>query len=330
MKFGLFGGPRSDDETGAAYRAGYNAYFDLVVEAEALGYYSAFLVEHHFSGMRQVSSSLNVLGHLAALTSTIRLGTAVVVLPWHNPILVAEQAATLDILSNGRFDFGVGRGYRNVEFEGFCIPIEEATERFEEAMQVIRAAFAADGRFSHHGKRWHYDNAVIEPKPLQQPHPPLWHAAGRPESLKYTAEQGYNLFLDQFQTVDVILERLAIYQQAIADCGREYDPLGVAVARALHITRNDEEREAAIVERMKMLDAMNQYGRSRDGTQKSSMVSDDNLRIASEESALMGTPDDIIARLLRMREAGVEYVLLTNATEEGLRTFSEEIMPAVA
>jgi len=330
MKFGLFGGPRASDDSGEGYRAGYNAYIELVTEAESLGYYSAFLVEHHFSGMLQVSSSLNVLAHLAALTSTIRLGTAVVVLPWHNPMLVAEQAATLDVLSNGRFDFGVGRGYRNNEFEGFCIPIEEATERFEEAMQVIRAAFASEGRFSHHGKRWHYENAIIEPRPLQKPHPPLWHAAGRPDSLAYTAREGYSLFLDQFQTVDVILERLAVYKQALADYGRDYDPLGVAVARALHITRNDEEREAAIVGRMKMLDAMNQYGRSRDGTRKSSMVSDDDLRKASEESALVGTPDDIVERLSRMRAEGVEYVLLTNATTEGLNAFSSEIMPVFA
>ena len=330
MKFGLFGGPRASDDSGEGYRAGYDSYIELVREAEALGYYSAFLVEHHFSGMLQVSSSLNVLAHLAALTSTIRLGTAVVVLPWHNPILVAEQAATLDILSNGRFDFGVGGGYRNNEFEGFCIPIEEATERFEEAMEVIRAAFASEGRFSHHGKRWHYENAIIEPRPLQKPHPPLWHAAGRPDSLRYTAREGYSLFLDQFQTVDVILERLAVYKQALADCGRDYDPLGVAVARALHITRSDEEREAAIVGRMKMLDAMNQYGRSRDGTHKSSMVSDDDLRKASEESALVGTPDAIIERLLRMRREGVEYVLLANATQEGLAAFAKEIMPALA
>jgi len=330
MKFGLFGGPRAETESGEAYRAGYQYYAEMIVEAEALGYYSNFLVEHHFSGMRQVSASLDLLAYLAARTSTIRLGTAVVVLPWHNPILVAERAATLDILSNGRFDFGVGRGYRNNEFEGFCIPIEEATERFEEAMQVIRTAFAADGRFSHHGKRWHYENAVLEPRPVQKPHPPLWHAAGRPESLRYTAEQGYSLFLDQFQTVDVILERLAVYKQALAACGRNYDPLGVAVARALHIARNDDEREAAIVGRMKMLDAMNQYGRSRDGRHKSSMVSDDDLRKASEESALVGTPDDIVARLSRMRAEGVEYVLLTNASKEGLRAFADEIMPALA
>src|SRR3954468_19226166 len=164
MKFGLFGGPRTE---------GYRAYIDAVVEAEALGYHSNFLVEHHFTGFGQVSASLNLLSYLAARTEKIRLGTAVVVLPWHNPVLVAEEAATLDLLSNGRLDFGVGKGYRPYEFSGFCIPQDEATARFDEAIDVIRRAWTSKGRFSYSGTRWHYDNIVVEPAPIQQPHPPF-------------------------------------------------------------------------------------------------------------------------------------------------------------
>ena len=192
MKFGMFGGARTAPGVDDGYHEGYHAYIDAVVEAERLGYYSNFIVEHHFSGAGQVSASLNLLSYLAAKTSQIRLGTAVVVLPWHNPVLIAEQAATLDLLSNGRFDFGVGKGYRYNEFEGFCIPIEEATERFEEAMAVIRKAWTAEGRFSYRGKHWQYENIIVEPATTQKPHPPLWLAAGRPESLQYAARNGYN------------------------------------------------------------------------------------------------------------------------------------------
>ena len=128
-----------------------------------------------------------MLAYLAAKTQHIRLGTAVVVLPWHNPVLVAEQVATLDLLSGGRVDFGVGKGYRQAEFDGFCIPIAEATERFDEAMEIIRKAWTSEGRFSHHGKRWHYDNIVVEPEPLQRPHPPLWLAAGSHDSVRRAA-----------------------------------------------------------------------------------------------------------------------------------------------
>src|SRR5438270_11986619 len=119
-----------------------------------------------------------LLAYLAARTERIRLGTAVVVLPWHNPILVAEQAATLDLLSNGRLDFGVGKGYRAYEFSGFCIPQDEATERFDEAMEVIRKAWSTQGRFSYPGKRWKFDNVSVELSPIPQPPPPLWRGAG--------------------------------------------------------------------------------------------------------------------------------------------------------
>jgi alkanesulfonate monooxygenase SsuD/methylene tetrahydromethanopterin reductase-like flavin-dependent oxidoreductase (luciferase family) len=330
MRFGIFGGARTVPGVEDGYREGYQSYIDAVIEAEALGYYSNFLVEHHFSSMGQVSASLNLLTFLAARTSTIRLGTAVVVIPWHNSVLVAEEAATPDLLSRGRLDFGIGKGYRYNEFHGFCIPIEEASERFEESMEVIRKAWTTAGRFSHHGKRWHFENVVIEPTPVQKPHPPLWLAAGKAESLEYAAREGYNLFLDQFQTLGVIYDRLRTYRKALDAAGRPYNPLGVGVARALLIVRNKAEREAAIAARSRSLEVMNAFGRSPTGDAKSSMVSDDDLRKATEDGALIGTPDEIAGRLDDMRRHGVDYVLLATAHQETLRAFAREVMPAFA
>jgi len=330
MKFGIFGGVNELPGGGESEAGSYRRYIDTVIEAERLGYHSSFLVEHHFSGTGQVSASLSLLAHLAARTTRIRLGTAVVVLPWHNPVLVAEEVATVDLLSGGRFDFGVGKGYRYNEFHGFCMAVEEAGERFEEAMAVIRKAWTTEGRFSHHGKRWHFEDIVIEPGVTQQPHPPLWLAAGRPDSLRYAAAEGYNLMLDQFQTVEVILERLDVYRQALAEVGRAYDPTGVAVARGVAVVGNEAEREAAIAQRMRMIEMMNAYGRSPDGRAKSSMVSDDDLRKAAEQGALIGTPGAIIDRLEGMRARGVGYVLLSTRNREALRAFAAEVMPAFA
>src|SRR6266542_2447386 len=146
MKFGLFGGARARGGP-AGDSDGYHHFINYVIEAERLGFSSVFLVEHHFTGFGQVSASLNLLSYLAARTERIRLGTAVVVLPWHNPVLVAEAAATLDLLSNGRLDFGVGKGYRPYEFSGFCIPQDEATARFDEAIEVIRRAWTSQAGF---------------------------------------------------------------------------------------------------------------------------------------------------------------------------------------
>src|SRR5579859_1002670 len=141
MRFGLFGGPG----TGGA---GYDAFADYAVLAEELGFASVFLTEHHFSGLGQASSPLTILAHLAGRTRTLRLGTAVTVLPWHNPITVAEQAATVDVLSNGRLDLGVGRGFRAAEFDGFEQSMDEAGARYEEALEVILRAWTQSGRWS--------------------------------------------------------------------------------------------------------------------------------------------------------------------------------------
>ncbi len=328
MKFGMFGGVRTNPGVDDGYHKGYNAYIDAVVEGERLGYYSNFIVEHHFTGAGQVSASLNLLSYLAAKTSRIRLGTAVVVLPWHNPVLIAEQVATLDLLSGGRFDFGVGKGYRHNEFEGFGIPIEEATERFEEAMTVIRKAWTSQGRFSHHGKRWQFDNIVVEPATTQKPHPPLWLAAGRTESLQYAAREGYSLFLDQFQTFEVILARLEIFRQALTAAGRTYGAMDVAVARGLFITRNEAEREAAIATRMKSQEVMNAFAFDVNQKTKSSMVSDSDLRTAAVEGLLLGTPEEIVEQLKTLEARGVGYVLLSSPAPGGLRIFAEEVMPA--
>src|SRR5436309_4460091 len=138
MQFGIFGSAQaSTQDLGPETGQGFRDYLDHAVEAEALGYRSSFLVEHHFTGWNQVSATLMLLTALAMRTSTLRLGTAVIVLPWHNPVLLAEQAATLDLISGGRFDFGVGKGYRHSEFHGFRIAPEEAEARFDEAIALM-------------------------------------------------------------------------------------------------------------------------------------------------------------------------------------------------
>ena len=253
MKFGLFGGARVSEEGPRSDSQGYASFVNYIVEAERLGYESMFLVEHHFTGIGQVSSSMSLLAYLAAKTSTIRLGTGVVVLPWHNPVLVAEQAATLDLLSNGRFDFGVGRGYRKSEFEGFGIPMEEAADRFEEAIEVIRKSFASKERFSHHGKRWNYENIVVEPPVNQKPHPPLWIGAGNLEVIRRGAREGFNLLLDQVAPIALIGERVAAFRNECERIGRPYTPDMVGVTRGYYLARTPEERSEQKARREQIL-----------------------------------------------------------------------------
>src|ERR1700689_1918922 len=175
MRFGLFGSAAARRNNGEFDSSeGFRDFIDYNVEAESLGFHSTFVVEHHFTGFGQVSATINLLTWLGARTKTLRLGTAVMVLPWHNPVLLAEQAATLDLLSGGRLDFGIGSGYRYNEFTGFQIAPEEAEARFEEAVAVMGRAWTTRQSFSHHGRFWHFEDIVVEPPPAQHPHPPLW------------------------------------------------------------------------------------------------------------------------------------------------------------
>jgi probable F420-dependent oxidoreductase len=322
MRFGLFGGARTRRAIGLGDSHGYKDFVEYVVEAERLGYHSLFMVEHHFTGQGQVSASMTLLAYLAAKTQRMRLGTAVVVLPWHNPVLVAEQAATLDLLSGGRFEFGVGKGYRASEFAGFCIPPEEATERFDEAVEVIRKAWTSGGRFSHHGRRWHYENVVVEPEPVQRPHPPLWLAAGSQDSIRRAAREGYNLLLDQLGSVDLTIERVAIFREECERAGRPYEPRMVGVTRALQMIHTEEERRAAYETRKRVVGVIGDLARG--GTRPASVEEDD--------APLLGLPEEVIARLKRLQAGGVENILLVdpNATIASLRAFADEVMPAFA
>jgi len=328
MKFGLFGGARARGGP-ADDSEGYHDFINYIVEAERLGFSSVFLVEHHFTGFGQVSASLNLLSYLAARTEKIRLGTAVVVLPWHNPILVAEQAATLDLLSNGRLDFGVGKGYRSYEFSGFCVPQDESTERFDEAMEVLRKAWTSPGRFSHHGKWWNYDNVVVEPAPIQQPHPPFWLGAGSPESIRRAARDGYNLLLDQIAPTDVIIERVRVFREECQYIGRPYDPIMVGVTRGLQIVHNEEERKKAIATRREVLKNIGDLARGP-GAERYANIKDAPDTFELDDAPLLGTPEEIIAQLKRLEAGGVENVLFAapGASVAHLRTFAEEIMPA--
>ncbi len=332
MRFGLFGSAQaqrggSDLDSGQGFRD----YIEYNVEAEALGYTSTFVVEHHFTGLGQVSASLNLLTWVAARTTTLRLGTAVIVLPWHNPVLLAEQTATIDLLSGGRLEFGVGKGYRHNEFASFCIPQEEADERFEECLALILKSWTSEQRFSHHGKHWHFEDIIVEPPTAQKPHPPIWMAAGSPDSIRKVAQRGFKLLLDQLASTADTIERFKLYKSEVEACGRRFDPMDVAVSRAFLVARSAEEKAKAVESRLAHQRRLATLSTAPGGAFKSSRSFADTLE-GSEESAMFGTPDEIAKKLNALRAGGIEHVLLNGpaGSRENLRSFARHVMPAFA
>lgn len=331
MRFGIFGGAQAGGATGAAMGQGFHDFIEFNVEAEALGFHSTFLVEHHFTGWNQVSATLTLLTWLAARTRTLRLGTAVMVLPWHNPVILAEQAATLDLLSDGRFDFGVGKGYRHTEFTGFCIPPEEAEARFDEALDVITKAWTSTQRFTHRGRFWTFDDILVEPPTKQRPHPPFWMAAGSADSIRKVAARGYNLILDQFASAQEHGERIALFRAEVEARGRSFDPLSVTVARDMYVARDEAEKEAAIARNYKARQQILKVARAPGQERGSHILAYAHDDPRANANTLIGTVDEIAERLEALRAAGVEYVIMScGGSREALRRFAREVMPAFA
>jgi alkanesulfonate monooxygenase SsuD/methylene tetrahydromethanopterin reductase-like flavin-dependent oxidoreductase (luciferase family) len=330
MRFGIFGAAHAGSpQPGAPMGQGFHDFVDFNVEAEALGYHSTFLVEHHFTGWNQVSAPLTVLTWLAARTTSLRLGTAVMVLPWHNPVLLAEQAATLDLLSGGRVDFGVGKGYRYNEFKGFAIPLEEADARFEEALDIITKAWTCKRRFSHRGRFFTFNDILVEPPTRQKPHLPIWMAAGSLSSIRRVAERGYCLILDQFLALDAVEERVALFKAERAACGAPCHPLQIALAREMQVANDEVAKDAALKRNRLYREQILSVARWPNRADGSHILAYGHAPGEVEANSLIGTPEDIMRKLEALRKAGVEYVIMNCAgSRESLRCFAHEIMPA--
>jgi alkanesulfonate monooxygenase SsuD/methylene tetrahydromethanopterin reductase-like flavin-dependent oxidoreductase (luciferase family) len=333
MRFGLFGGARTSLGEHPSDSQQLYEFVDYVTEAEELGFESVFLVEHHFIGFGQISASLNLLCYLAARTTRMRLGTAVMVLPWHNPALLVEQAATVDVLSNGRLDLGIGRGYRYSEFSGFRMSMDEAEVRYRECLAFIKQAWSAKGRFSHNGSYWNYDNVVIEPAPIQRPHPLLWIGANSDASIENAAKDGFNLLLAQHGTPEECGRKIDVFRQATEAMGRIFDPNSVGTTRAFHMAHTAAERERQHALRIRFLRNVRELSEPPPGVAASGhfrpFANADDMRTHTETDALIGTPDEIISRLKAYEAAGVQHLLLIDVggSRESLRIFGREILP---
>ena len=328
MRFGLFGSaPAKRGGPDADSGVGFRQFVDYNVEAEAMGFVSTFLVEHHFTGFGQISATLSLLTFIAARPRTLRLGTAVIVLPWHNPVLLAEQVATLDLLSQGRVDFGIGMGYRYKEFAGFAMPMEEAEARFDEALTVMLKAWTSDERWSHQGPYWRFDDVIVEPPTHQKPHPPLWMGAGSAASIKKVAALGYNLLLDQYSTVEEIVERIAIFRAEVERLGRRFDPMSVGVTRSINVLTNPADLQKAHENRIAAKRRIDRLTVRPDNLNATRVSSDETI----SASALYGTPEAIARKLETLRAGGAAYILVNcPAGAVGLRRFAQEVRAAFA
>jgi alkanesulfonate monooxygenase SsuD/methylene tetrahydromethanopterin reductase-like flavin-dependent oxidoreductase (luciferase family) len=224
MEFGYF--TLSDNHYLDNARTANQFVADITAEAiyaDTLGMHSAWIGEHHFNSLGVLSCPDLVLAYIAARTSRIRLAPAVTVLPLHHPIRVAEQWASLDLLSGGRVDFAAGRGYDNREYLPFAVSFEDNQSIFEEGLEVVRTLWEADDRITHRGKHFAFEGIRITPKPVQRPIPIYVASFSRP-SIELAARLGCGLIVAPFAAAMSYggLRQVAdLYHDACAKHGHE-------------------------------------------------------------------------------------------------------------
>jgi len=209
--------------------------------------------------------------------------------------------------------------------------MEEAEARFDECLEVMIKAWTSDAPWSHRGKYWQFEGAVVEPPTAQKPHPPIWMGSGSPGSIKKVAAHGYNLLLGQFSSLAQIAEQIALFKAEVEAGGRTFDPMSVGVARSLNVVMAAAEYEKAIETRMAGRRRVERLAQRPDAQNQVRVMSDAEVREVAEAGTLYGRPDEIAAKLQALRDVGAEYVLLNSAGGlASLRRFAHELLPVFA
>ena len=243
MKFGLF--YLFSDFGDIPQERLFAEVMEEIEHGEALGFESVWLPEHHFAIYGMLGNPLLLAAAVAQRTERMKIGTAVVVLPFQHPLRVAEDAAMVDALSGGRLLLGVGRGYQPPEFHGFDVPQGESSEMFLESFEIIKRALSGE-KFAYDGKYWKFEEPIeIFPKPLQKPHPPFYVASVSRRSLDVAARHNMSLLRSpQFSNLDAVAAAFDEYVGLLRGYVHDPDALDQPLSMRVYVAPTDEEAKA--------------------------------------------------------------------------------------
>jgi alkanesulfonate monooxygenase SsuD/methylene tetrahydromethanopterin reductase-like flavin-dependent oxidoreductase (luciferase family) len=345
MEFGILftSQPNTDDEP-HPHRDVHARVTRQILRADELGYDYAWLAEHHFSSEYGIMPDVFVYaGYIAALTKSIKVGTAVVTLPLANPLRVAENAAFLDILSNGRFVLGLGSGYRQYEFDGFGIDFAGRRDIQEEAVPLLMDLFL-DKRVDHRGK--HFRAKVdgdyeIYPQSLQQPHPPIFLASATERSVKVAGRMGFGMLMSSFTPLGELAMQTAQYRAALEETPprlRNNPARGhVDVARFTYVAETDakakRESEAGLMRHFSHFASGHTSGYLGTVSEGGGALRDyDGL---TRDIIIHGSPATVIEKIEEFRDkTGISSLMLhyppwygVDKTSASLEMFATEVAP---
>ena len=347
MEFGYF--TLSDNHYENNTRGANQFVADITSEAlyaDQLGMHSAWIGEHHFNSLGVLSCPDLVLAYIAARTQHIRLAPAVTVLPLHHPIRVAEQWASLDLLSNGRVDFAAGRGYDRREYLPFGISFEDNQSIFDEGLEVVRTLWAAEGRrIDHKGKHYQFEDVRITPQPVQKPIPTYVASFSKP-SIELAARLGCGLIVAPFAAAMSFggLKQVAdLYHETCAKYGNK--PGRLMCSYFTHFADTKEQEDAQRARQIRYYKecvipafpgdprtAPPSYRYFIDMVERLQKVKPEDL---TENSVLVGSPARIAETLKKVEAAGFEEVILYfnvglkphNQVKEEMDRFMREVAP---
>jgi len=319
---------------------------------EELGFDRIWLTEHHFIDYG-LSVSPAVLAAAAAMrTRRVRIGLAAAILPFHDPLRLAEELAMVDILSGGRLDVGVGRGNRPVEFAGYRVPQIESRDRFEEALAILVRAWTEE-RFSYDGRYFAIPEVRVIPKPVQQPHPPLYVVCVSPDTIEATALRGLPMLNSWLRgPIDPLVKQRDTYVRALEKAGRSEAEIARllgcwGVSRHIYVAPTDAEaleeaREAELwyQEALRRFLIPDRIDDLHPLLQPQFRAMEERLaKITWEqlvaETVAFGSPDTVADRIDQLRRLGVGEVLcwmnfggLPQArVRRSMELFAREVMP---
>jgi alkanesulfonate monooxygenase SsuD/methylene tetrahydromethanopterin reductase-like flavin-dependent oxidoreductase (luciferase family) len=341
VRFSVIAGPRQRPDREQTAAEAWKLYIDDIIRADQLGFDSAFIGEHHFCFAQGNSSPFVFLAEAAARTEHIRIGTSVICMPFHNPLRVAEDIAAVDIVSNGRFDFGVGVGSQYEEFETFGIDSAERYGRTWEAIDLIdRCLHSGEEEFSHKGKYFTFPNVRWIIPPVQE-RVPIWWGGFGPQGVRRAAEHGYNL---------IATDVTGAYAQTLSERGQRAEDHYVGFTTMVSVARTREEAFDAIGDPCAFVNNVYATRRQLDGTWPGDegKTSIEALRTGNENqkedvamfSPVADTVDGVIERLLPMvrgergflNHIGVELRppgTDTAHVEKSMNLFAKEVIPVL-
>ncbi|HVZ06533.1 LLM class flavin-dependent oxidoreductase [Rhodopila sp.] len=332
----------------------FNEHMQLGDLAEPLGFDSLFALEHHFTGYSMSPAPLQLLSYYAGRTRRITLGTCVIVLPWHDPIRVAEQIALLDVISGGRTLMGFGRGAASIEYAGFRIPMEEARPRFVEAAQLIIAALANES-FEWNGQFYKIPRVSIRPRPISRPQERFYASAVSPESAEVMAKLGFGMLVIMQNEWAKAAEDVLNYRQMVRRLGHTPRPPIILTNVACTPTR-DEARDWALRYLSEKWDSIDNHYHFSDGHLGSvkgyesygklaktyTKMKDESFRAKATDFyvsiQVVGTPDDCIQQIAELRRlTGTDHLVTEfsfgsmphHLAELNMRLFADKVMPVL-